>query len=79
MWWVVQEKLNELARRLGAKFVSAEARGLCGSIFCDLGDEFTVLDKDGREPATGVIAKIAQDKVRQHSQAGREGGRAGGE
>lgn len=64
--WLVhvsQEKLNELARRVGARFVSAEARGLCGSLFTDCGEEFTVVDRDGREPATGVIARIVQQQV----------------
>lgn len=43
--------------------MSAEARGLCGSLFTDCGDEFTVVDRDGREPATGVIARIVQQQV----------------
>lgn len=50
-----EEALNRLARRLNAKFVAAQARGLFGSIFCDFGDEFIVNDTDGREAKTGLL------------------------
>ncbi|GAB4824302.1 E1 ubiquitin-activating protein, variant 3 [Ancistrocladus abbreviatus] len=42
-------------------FVKAEVRGLFGSVFCDFGPEFTVLDVDGEEPHTGIIASISND------------------
>lgn len=56
--------LNELARRLNAKFVAAQAPGVFGSVFCDFGDEFVVSDADGREPKTGVIKAIEHTEVR---------------
>lgn len=56
--------LNELARRLNAKFVAAQAPGVFGSVFCDFGDEFTVNDADGREAKTGVIKMIEHTEVR---------------
>lgn len=56
--------LNDLARRLNAKFVAAQAPGVFGSVFCDFGDEFTVNDADGREPKTGVIKAIEHMEVR---------------
>ncbi|KAL9265455.1 Ubiquitin-activating enzyme E1 1-like protein [Drosera capensis] len=40
-------------------FIKAEVRGLFGSIFCDFGPEFKVLDVDGEEPRTGIIASIS--------------------
>lgn len=55
--------LNDLARRLEAKFVAAQAPGVFGSVFCDFGDEFTVNDADGREPKTGVIKAIEHTEV----------------
>lgn len=42
-------------------FIKADVRGLFGSIFCDFGPEFTVLDVDGEEPHTGIIASISND------------------
>ncbi|KAM0843806.1 hypothetical protein ACQ4PT_057473 [Festuca glaucescens] len=40
-------------------FIKAEVCGLFGSVFCDFGPEFTVLDVDGEEPRTGIIASIS--------------------
>ncbi|KAF0908590.1 hypothetical protein E2562_026638 [Oryza meyeriana var. granulata] len=42
-------------------FIKAEVCGLFGSVFCDFGPEFTVLDVDGEDPHTGIIASISND------------------
>ncbi|KAJ6822887.1 ubiquitin-activating enzyme E1 2-like [Iris pallida] len=42
-------------------FIKSEVRGLFGNIFCDFGPKFTVLDVDGEEPYTGIIASISND------------------
>lgn len=42
-------------------FIKSEARGLFGNIFCDFGPEFAVLDVDGEEPHTGIVASISND------------------
>jgi ubiquitin-activating enzyme E1 len=42
-------------------FIKSEIRGLFGSVFCDFGPEFTVLDVDGEEPHTGIVASISND------------------
>lgn len=42
-------------------FIKTEVRGLFGSVFCDFGPEFTVVDVDGEEPHTGIIASISND------------------
>eukprot|EP00268_Persea_americana_P018202 TRINITY_DN1900_c0_g1_i7.p1 TRINITY_DN1900_c0_g1~~TRINITY_DN1900_c0_g1_i7.p1 ORF type:complete len:1072 (-),score=180.51 TRINITY_DN1900_c0_g1_i7:554-3769(-) len=42
-------------------FIKCEVRGLFGSVFCDFGPEFTVIDVDGEEPHTGIIASISND------------------
>ncbi|KAG8063770.1 hypothetical protein GUJ93_ZPchr0003g18187 [Zizania palustris] len=39
-------------------FIKTEVCGLFGSVFCDFGPKFTVLDVDGEEPHTGIIASI---------------------
>uniref|UniRef100_A0ACD5YBK3 Uncharacterized protein n=1 Tax=Avena sativa TaxID=4498 RepID=A0ACD5YBK3_AVESA len=42
-------------------FIKSEVCGLFGSVFCDFGPEFTVLDVDGEEPHTGIVASISND------------------
>lgn len=42
-------------------FIKADVRGLFGSVFCDFGPQFTVVDVDGEEPHTGIIASISND------------------
>ncbi|CAN8256966.1 unnamed protein product [Cochlearia groenlandica] len=42
-------------------FVRTDVRGLFGSVFCDFGPEFAVLDVDGEEPHTGIIASISNE------------------
>ncbi|VAH41779.1 unnamed protein product [Triticum turgidum subsp. durum] len=42
-------------------FIKSEVCGLFGSIFCDFGPKFTVLDVDGEDPHTGIIASISND------------------
>ncbi|KAJ1277398.1 hypothetical protein BS78_04G000800 [Paspalum vaginatum] len=42
-------------------FIKSEVRGLFGSVFCDFGPEFTVLEVDGEEPHTGIVASINND------------------
>ncbi|KAJ4823518.1 E1 ubiquitin-activating protein [Turnera subulata] len=42
-------------------FIKSDVRGLFGSVFCDFGPEFTVVDVDGEDPHTGIIASISND------------------
>jgi ubiquitin-activating enzyme E1 len=63
-------RLNDLARDLRAKFVSACTRGVFGSVFCDFGDDFTVLDRDGEQPRSAPIKKVKQTEVRPRREGG---------
>eukprot|EP01018_Ginkgo_biloba_P009922 Gb_06844 [translate_table: standard] len=40
-------------------FIKADVCGLFGSVFCDFGPEFTVVDVNGEEAHTGIIASIS--------------------
>jgi ubiquitin-activating enzyme E1 len=40
-------KINQSCRQQGTAFVRAELHGVFGSVFCDFGNAFTVLDVDG--------------------------------
>ncbi|KAH7447696.1 hypothetical protein KP509_01G117400 [Ceratopteris richardii] len=42
-------------------FIKADIHGLFGSVFCDFGPEFKVLDVDGEDPHTGIVASISND------------------
>uniref|UniRef100_A0ACD5YZK1 Uncharacterized protein n=1 Tax=Avena sativa TaxID=4498 RepID=A0ACD5YZK1_AVESA len=42
-------------------FIKSEVCGLFGSVFCDFGPKFTVLDVDGEDPHTGIIASVTND------------------
>ncbi|XP_039131642.1 LOW QUALITY PROTEIN: ubiquitin-activating enzyme E1 2-like [Dioscorea cayenensis subsp. rotundata] len=44
-------------------FIKTEVRGLFGSVFCDFGPEFTVVDVDGEEPHSGIVAAISNDST----------------
>lgn len=43
-------KLDEACRQQGVAFIRAETRGVFGSVFCDFGNAFTVVDTDGAPP-----------------------------
>ncbi|TGO51147.1 hypothetical protein BOTNAR_0366g00060 [Botryotinia narcissicola] len=45
----------------GIYLVVADTFGLFGSIFCDFGDKFTVLDPTGEAPVSGIVAGIDEE------------------
>jgi ubiquitin-activating enzyme E1 len=55
-------KLDETCREHGVAFIRAEIRGVFGSVFCDFGNSFAVLDTDGEEPVTGILAGVTQSE-----------------
>jgi hypothetical protein len=50
-------KIDESCRQQGTAFIRAELHGVFGSVFCDFGKAFTVLDVDGMVPVltTGIL------------------------
>jgi ubiquitin-activating enzyme E1 len=54
--------VNHLCRNKGVKFISAVSRGVFGQVFVDLGDKFTVIDKDGEQPTSGIVVSITVDR-----------------
>uniref|UniRef100_A0A671XJX4 E1 ubiquitin-activating enzyme n=1 Tax=Sparus aurata TaxID=8175 RepID=A0A671XJX4_SPAAU len=56
-----QKRFGELCHSRGIRFIVADTRGLCGQLFCDFGEEFEVLDKDGETPASAIIQGITKD------------------
>ena len=42
------------------QFVAGDVYGVFCSVFCDMGDEFEVLDTNGEEPREKFISKITK-------------------
>jgi len=55
------QRVNEFchAQSPAIPFIKADVNGVFASVFCDFGPSFTVLDVDGEEPHTGIIASIS--------------------
>ncbi|VEU22345.1 DEKNAAC103477 [Brettanomyces naardenensis] len=56
-----QLEINEVTHSRGIRFISAGVRGLFGQVFVDFGESFTIYDKDGEEPKSGLISDIEKD------------------
>uniref|UniRef100_A0A3Q2QZ93 E1 ubiquitin-activating enzyme n=1 Tax=Fundulus heteroclitus TaxID=8078 RepID=A0A3Q2QZ93_FUNHE len=55
-----QKRFGDFCHERGIRFIVADTRGLCGQLFCDFGEEFEVLDRDGEMPATLMIDRITK-------------------
>lgn len=53
-----QLTIGEYCHKQGIYVVVADTFGLFGSIFCDFGEKFTVLDPTGESPLSGIVAGI---------------------
>ena len=54
-------EMNDYTHKNGISFISTSTHGLFGSLFCDFGPSFIVVDKNGENPATGMISSITPD------------------
>ena len=55
------KRWNEYARKTGKQFIQGDTRGVFGKVFCDFGESFTVVDQDGEEAKTCIIASISNE------------------
>lgn len=55
--------IGDYCHSKGIYFVNADTFGLFGSIFCDFGEKFSVIDATGENPLSGIIAGIDEDGV----------------
>ena len=53
-----QKAVADYCHSKGIYVVVADTYGLFGSIFCDFGEKFTVIDPTGETPSSGIIAAI---------------------
>jgi len=54
---------NDICRQNKIHFVSASVYGVFGSVFCDFGENFEIIDPNGESPQTYMIASITQEEV----------------
>jgi len=53
-----QLRIGDYAHANGIHLVIADTKGLCGQIFCDFGDKFTVYDANGEPPISIMLGGI---------------------
>lgn len=56
-----QIRVNEITHKHNIGFVSTDTRGLFGNIFVDFGSSFALIDANGEEPHSGIIAGIDEE------------------
>ncbi|KAI0347162.1 ubiquitin activating enzyme [Trametopsis cervina] len=56
-----QLEINDWTHENGVHFISADTRGLFGSVFNDFGPKFTCVDPTGEQPLTGMIVSVDKD------------------
>ncbi|KAJ9148883.1 Ubiquitin-activating enzyme E1 [Pleurostoma richardsiae] len=59
----LQLDIGDYCHKKGIYVVVADTFGLFGSIFCDFGEKFNVIDSTGETPVSGIIADIDEDGV----------------
>jgi len=65
--------MNDYTHRNGIAFISTSTHGLFGSLFCDFGPSFTVIDPNGENPLAGMISSITPDGLVTMIEEGRHG------
>lgn len=53
-----QKAIGDYCHSKGIYFVAVDAFGLFGSVFCDFGEKFTVIDPTGESPLSGIVAGV---------------------
>ncbi|KAL3303547.1 ubiquitin-activating enzyme e1 1 [Colletotrichum asianum] len=57
----LQTLIGDYCHSKGIYVVAADTFGLFGSIFCDFGENFTVIDQTGESPLSGIVAGIDEE------------------
>ncbi|CAG0878674.1 unnamed protein product [Darwinula stevensoni] len=55
-----QEWISEVTHAQGIALIVADTRGLFAQVFCDFGENFQVLDVNGENPQTAMLASITK-------------------
>jgi ubiquitin-activating enzyme E1 len=65
--------MNDYTHKHDIAFISTSTHGLFGSLFCDFGPSFMVVDQNGENPITGMISSITPDGLVTMMEEGRHG------
>ncbi|KAK3687501.1 hypothetical protein B0T22DRAFT_130371 [Podospora appendiculata] len=57
----LQVIIGDYCHQKGIYVVASDTFGLFGSIFCDFGEQFTVIDTTGENPVSGIVADIDEE------------------
>lgn len=57
-----QLSISSFTRTHNIALIVADTRGLFGQIFCDFGETFRVVDTNGEQPVSVMVASISKDK-----------------
>lgn len=57
-----QKSIAVMCRSHGACLITASSVGLFGQVFCDFGPEFEVVDTDGENPISVMVASITKEE-----------------
>ncbi|KAF8564270.1 hypothetical protein P879_09148 [Paragonimus westermani] len=55
-------ELGTACHELGVKFIVAKTNGVFGKVFCDFGEDFTVVDPTGEDPPSVMVQQIERSK-----------------
>jgi ubiquitin-activating enzyme E1 len=58
-----QLRIGDFCHSKDIRLIVADTRGLFGQIFCDFGENFTVMDTNGEQPISNMVASITKDTV----------------
>lgn len=59
--WAEQERVAAITHANNIALIIADTRGLFSQVFCDFGPEFTVVDINGENPVSAMIADITHE------------------
>ncbi|KAK0715654.1 hypothetical protein B0H67DRAFT_246461 [Lasiosphaeris hirsuta] len=59
----IQLAVGDYLHQKGIYVIVADTFGLFGSIFCDFGKNFTVIDATGENPVSGIVAGIDEEGI----------------
>lgn len=57
-----QLRISDFTHANNIALIIADTRGLFAQVFCDFGKEFTVVDVNGEQPVSAMIASISRDE-----------------
>eukprot|EP00088_Acartia_fossae_P034488 TRINITY_DN353_c0_g1_i1.p1 TRINITY_DN353_c0_g1~~TRINITY_DN353_c0_g1_i1.p1 ORF type:complete len:1113 (+),score=407.62 TRINITY_DN353_c0_g1_i1:244-3582(+) len=57
-----QRRVNAITHEAGIGFIVADVRGLYAQVFNDFGPSFTVVDVDGNQPLSAMVASVSKEE-----------------